>query len=71
MLARNQRGDSPGSMPMSRFALVVVALAAAWPLPGRGDGPPPNVVLILADDLGLGHVGCYGQRKIATIERCG
>lgn len=27
---------------------------------------PPNVVLILADDLGWGELGCYGQTKIAT-----
>lgn len=26
----------------------------------------PNVVFILADDLGYGEVGCYGQKKIPT-----
>jgi len=29
-------------------------------------GRPPNVVLILADDLGWGELGCYGQKKIRT-----
>ena len=27
---------------------------------------PPNVILIMADDLGRGHCGCYGQTKIRT-----
>lgn len=27
---------------------------------------PPNILLILADDLGWGELGCYGQKRIRT-----
>ena len=27
---------------------------------------PPNVVLIVADDLGYGDLGCFGQKVLKT-----
>jgi len=49
-------------------AVVVLFLGNAVPLLGaaRPAGPTNNIVLILADDLGYGDLGCYGQKKIRT-----
>ncbi|MFT7620355.1 MAG: arylsulfatase A [Planctomycetota bacterium] len=41
----------------NRFAKTKKKLAAR---------KPPNIVYILADDLGYGDIGCFGQRKIST-----
>jgi arylsulfatase A len=46
---------------MRWFAFVLLAVPGPAPRADR-----PNIVFILADDLGWGEVGCYGQAKIRT-----
>lgn len=40
-------------------------LATCFSQWGRSQSKP-NIILIVADDLGYGDVGCYGQKKIET-----
>lgn len=42
------------------------ALGTAAEATGQGARRNPNIIFILADDLGWGDLGCYGQKRIRT-----
>lgn len=53
----------------NRLELLALSAISAFPLQyalAQTQENRPNVIYIMADDLGIGDLGCYGQTKIKT-----
>ncbi|MCL4160361.1 UNVERIFIED_CONTAM: hypothetical protein GTU68_040401, partial [Idotea baltica] len=53
-------------MFMSILWIMLISICMISCKPEDKPSPKPNIIYILADDLGYGELGAFGQQKIET-----
>jgi arylsulfatase A-like enzyme len=51
---------------LKNVALGTVAVSFPFRVKAADNDKKPNIIFIMADDMGYGDLGCYGQKKIKT-----
>jgi hypothetical protein len=66
-MKKTTRLKTTGMTPHRILAVSALLLALTVIAPaGSAPAPRPNIVFILADDLGSGDLGCFGHREMQT-----
>ncbi|HEV8059111.1 MAG TPA: arylsulfatase [Gemmataceae bacterium] len=59
-------GSAPFTLAILGLLAIVAQMPAAPPAEQLPASSKPNIVFILADDLGFGDLSCYGQKQFQT-----